>query len=153
MFQKLLQILKKNHQTIAFAESCTGGLLSSSFTEISGVSEVFKGSVVAYANEVKEDLLSVSKKSLESEGAVSEAVALQMAHGVRNKMKTSWGVAITGIAGPNGGTKEKPVGTVCFAVVGPHFEKTIKKRFSGDRIEIQKQSVNSARELIEESLK
>lgn len=137
---------------MAFAESCTGGKLSSAVTEIPGASEVFMGSIVAYANTAKEALLSVSKNSLEKYGAVSEAVALEMAKGARNTMKTNWGVAITGIAGPKGGTPEKPVGTVCFAVVGPNFEEAVTKHFLGSRLEIQSQSVNYAREFLERGL-
>lgn len=148
----LVEKLKKRKHSVSFAESCTGGLLSSWITEIPGASQVFIGAVVAYANEVKKSLLSVSEETLKTEGAVSEAVALQMASGVKNKMKTTWGVAITGIAGPEGGTKRKPVGTVCFAVVGPDFELSQTQHFKGGRLEIQKQSAEYAAQLLENSL-
>lgn len=126
--------------TVSFAESCTGGKLSARLTENSGVSHLFMGSVVCYANAVKEDVLGVRKESIEKHGAVSEVVALELAQGAQKVLKSSWSAAITGIAGPDGGTKTKPVGTVCFAIVGPGVEYTERKLFTGSRIQIQEQS-------------
>lgn len=141
---QILPLLRKHQQTLGFAESCTGGLLSTSLTSLPGVSDVFMGSVVSYANQVKMDLLSVDENSLKDHGAVSEQVALQMAQGARDKLKCSWALAITGIAGPSGGSVEKPVGTVCFAICGPNFEASTRQKFSGDRAAIQIHSVRFA---------
>lgn len=142
--QELIKSLRDQKLTVGFAESCTGGALSAFLAEQPGVSDIFLGSVVSYSNEAKVDLLGVSRDTLMQEGAVSEAVARQMAHGVRRQLKTDWSVAITGIAGPTGGTPEKPVGTVCFAIAGPSFEGSRKEFFSGDRKVIQQQSVDCA---------
>lgn len=142
--QELIKSLRDQKLTVGFAESCTGGALSAFLTEQPGVSDIFLGSVVSYSNEAKMDLLGVSRDTLMQEGAVSEAVARQMAHGVRRQLKTDWSVAITGIAGPTGGTSGKPVGTVCFAIAGPGFESSRKEFFSGDRKVIQQQSVDCA---------
>lgn len=145
-------MVRERKLKLAFAESCTGGLLSSELTEIPGVSDFYMGSVVAYAYDVKCDLLGVSRNALEKEGAVSEIIARQMAQGVRNKLKSDWSVAITGVAGPTGGTQEKPVGTVWFAVAGPNFVSAEKKNFSGTRKEIQQLSVEFAVKFLTESI-
>lgn len=142
--QELIRSLRDQKLTVGFAESCTGGALSAFLTEQPGISDIFLGSVVSYSNEAKVDLLGVRRDTLMQEGAVSESVARQMAHGVRRQLKTDWSVAITGIAGPTGGTPGKPVGTVCFAVVGPGFEDSRKELFSGDRKAIQHASVDLA---------
>lgn len=142
--QELIRSLRNQKLTVGFAESCTGGALSAFLTEQSGVSDIFLGSVVSYSNEAKVDLLGVRRDTLMQEGAVSETVARQMAHGVRRQLKTDWSVAITGIAGPTGGTPSKPVGTVCIAIAGPGFEDSRKELFSGDRKTIQMTSVDYA---------
>lgn len=149
---ELIQNFRSKKLTMSFAESCTGGRLSALITELAGVSDVFLGSVVSYSNEAKVNLLGVRREALETEGAVSELVAGQMAQGVREKLKSEWSVAITGIAGPSGGTSAKPVGTVCLAVSGPQFVATQRKLFSGSRIEIQNQSAESAMKFLLESL-
>jgi nicotinamide-nucleotide amidase len=141
---RLIRSLRDQKLTVSFAESCTGGALSAFLTEQAGVSDIFLGSVVSYSNEAKVDLLGVRREALMNEGAVSEIVARQMAQGVRKQLKTDWSVAVTGIAGPSGGTATKPVGTVCFAIAGPDFEESRKEIFSGDRKAIQQQSVNCA---------
>ena len=146
--QTLIDKLRMRQQTVGFAESCTGGLLSATLSAFAGVSDVFLGSVVSYSYQSKVDLLGVSWNVLKVEGAVSDRVARQMACGARNQLKSHWSVAITGIAGPTGGTPEKPVGTVWFAVSGPGFEATEKKLFSGGRTEVQKQSVEFAIDLL-----
>lgn len=102
--------------TLATAESCTGGLISHQLTNVPGSSVYFVGGVIAYANRVKEELLGVPKELLSAHGAVSAEVALAMAHGIRRLLATDVGLAVTGIAGPSGGTAEKPVGTVFVAV-------------------------------------
>lgn len=113
------EMLVQRGETLASAESCTGGVIASKFTAMSGASEYFWGGVVSYDNSVKENVLGVSRHNLETYGAVSEQVARQMAEGVRRLCGTTYGVSTTGIAGPTGGTPEKPVGTVWMAVATP----------------------------------
>ena len=108
----LITLLINKKLTISCAESCTGGLVAKTITDVGGCSEVFYGGVVSYANEVKENVLKVSHSTLEKHGAVSENTAKEMAKGVRELCKTDIGISTTGIAGPGGGTAEKPVGTV-----------------------------------------
>lgn len=144
----LINNLRSKKATISFAESCTGGKLSAKLTEIPGVSDIFMGSVVSYSNAAKEDFLGVLRETIQKFGAVSEATALQMAKGAQKGFKTQWALGITGIAGPDGGSAEKPVGTVCFAVVGPNFEWTGRKHFLGTRVQIQEQSVDFAVDLV-----
>lgn len=154
LLQELLNLLRSRKLTIGFAESCTGGLLSATLTSLAGVSDVYMGSVVSYSYEAKMDLLGVSASTLKNEGAVSESVARQMAQGARKQLKVDIAVAITGIAGPTGGTPDKPVGTVCFAVGGPGLaESAIRKHFSGNRAEVQEASVRFALEYVISNLK
>jgi nicotinamide-nucleotide amidase len=150
--QVVITTLKQNQWKIGFAESCTGGRLSAAWAEVPGVSDVFSGSVVSYSNEVKKELLEVQEKSLKEEGAVSQKVALEMAKGLRKKLKVDWALAITGIAGPTGGSAEKPVGTVWFAIAGPKFEGVQKKNFTGERVTIQQASVEFATQWLHEIL-
>ena len=112
--ERVAKLLRTRNYRISFAESCTGGLAAAELVGISGVSDVFDMSFVTYANEAKIKLLGVSKKSIASFGVVSEQVALQMACGAAEKAGCEVGVGISGIAGPDGGTAEKPVGMVCF---------------------------------------
>ncbi|MBO4614259.1 MAG: CinA family nicotinamide mononucleotide deamidase-related protein [Bacteroidales bacterium] len=127
------KLLKEKHCMVATAESCTGGKVASLITSISGSSEYYKGSVVSYCNEVKADVLGVSRADLEKYGAVSSTVAEQMASGVRRLLKTDYAVATTGIAGPTGGSDEKPVGTVWIAVATPTRVVSRKYVFGKDR--------------------
>ena len=113
------RILTERHQTISTAESCTGGKLASLLNKHSGSSAFYKGSVIAYSNEVKEHVLQVHREDLEAYGAVSEQVVKQMAQGVRKLLGTDFALSTSGVAGPTGGTKEKPVGTVWIAVATP----------------------------------
>ena len=113
-------------------------------TAIPGASDTFLGSIVCYANSVKCDVLGVSNHILESDGAVSEAAALALATGARSLLGCDIAVAITGIAGPGGGTEEKPVGTVCFSWVGPGFDETRRLHLRGDRERIRALSVGIA---------
>ncbi|MDS0221354.1 CinA family protein [Haloarcula sp. S1AR25-5A] len=108
--------LREADQTVAIAESCTGGLVGSKITDVPGSSDYFDRSLVTYSYEAKRELLAVSRESLDAHGAVSEPVAAEMAQGVRDTAGTDWGVATTGVAGPSGGTPETPVGTVYIAV-------------------------------------
>lgn len=151
--QDFIRSLRDQKLTVSFAESCTGGALSAFLTEQAGVSDLFMGSVVSYSNEAKVDILGVRRDTLMQEGAVSEAIARQMAHGVRRQLKSDWSVAITGIAGPSGGSPEKPVGTVCLAIAGPSFEDSRKEFFSGDRKAIQQASVDYAVSWLSEVVK
>ena len=136
--------LKKRKQTIVFAESCTGGLLSSTITAVPGSSEVFKGGIIAYSNEIKNTLLNVSMDLIEKHGAVSEEVARSMAIGAKIHLNSTWAISISGIAGPKGGTQEKPVGLIYFAIAGPDKTIIFKKMFNSirNRKEIQRLSVN-----------
>jgi nicotinamide-nucleotide amidase len=127
------KILIDKQQTIAVAESCTGGYLGHLFTSIPGSSAYFEGGVIAYAYDVKENLLGVSNEILNTEGAVSEACIIQMAKGVRNLLKTSIGLATSGIAGPDGGTTNKPVGTVWIALATDTQVITKKLQLGGSR--------------------
>lgn len=136
---------------LAVAESCTGGLLGERLTNIPGSSDVFLGGVIAYDNDVKRNLLGVRAEEIESYGAVSEAVALQMASGVREKLGADVGVSVTGIAGPGGGTTEKPVGLVWIAV---HASEVKARRFhvGGDRAEIRQRAAQAALEMVRRAL-
>ncbi len=109
------RLLKENNLTVSVAESCTGGLISHLFTKVAGCSAYFMGSVVSYSNEAKMKVLGVKKETLQEHGAVSEETIKEMAEGVRNLLNTDFGLATSGIAGPDGGTPEKPVGTVWIA--------------------------------------
>lgn len=125
--QKLIQIKK----TVATAESCTGGLVSKRITEVSGSSSVFECGVCSYANRIKNKILGVDNNTLNSVGAVSPETAEQMANGVRNLAGADYGISTTGIAGPTGGTKDKPVGLVYFAVADKE-KTTVIKALLGD---------------------
>ncbi len=141
----LIKKLTERNQTIVFAESCTGGLLSSSLTSISGSSQVFKGSIVSYSNELKNSLLNISEEKLIKYGAVSQEVCEAMAINAKEILGADWAIAISGIAGPNGGSQDKPIGLVHISISGPNNHITnIKKLFNPtrNRIEIQRLSVN-----------
>ena len=141
----LIKELAKRNESIVFAESCTGGLLSSSITSISGSSKVFQGSIVSYSNDLKNSLLNISEEKLTKYGAVSEEVCEAMAINAKEKLGSDWAIAISGIAGPKGGSQDKPVGLVYISISGPKNHITnIKKIFNStrNRIEIQTLSVN-----------
>ena len=127
------KLLRRRRLTVATAESCTGGLVAATLVNVPGSSEYFKGSVVAYSNEVKEKLLEVKRETLQKYGAVSAQTAKEMAIGVRKLLKTDIGISTTGIAGPGGGTAEKPVGLTYFAVAHPEGVEVFKKVFPYDR--------------------
>lgn len=140
----IIDILKSQNKTISFAESCTGGLLSEYITNVSGASEVFMGSVVSYDNSVKHNVLNVPDDILMNYGAVSEECAAFMASGVKKLMKTNYAVSITGIAGPNGGSEEKPVGLVYIGVAKEEEIKVYKNIFNGDRQQVRTKSAKKA---------
>ena len=131
MQQVLGKLLLKHNKTISTAESCTGGAIASLITSVPGASAYFEGSIVSYACGVKEMLLDVKKSTLENYGAVSEETVKEMLSGVLNKMKTDYGIAVSGIMGPDGGTPEKPVGTVWIAVGNKEKQvvQKLKQRF------------------------
>lgn len=147
------ELLKKRGLTLSAAESCTGGLLSSMITDVPGSSGYFTGSVVAYDNEVKKKTLGVKSATLREYGAVSVAAADEMASGVRRRLKTDIGVAVTGIAGPGGGTVRKPVGTVFIGVSVKDSVFVKKFLFKGERKKIKKLSSTAALEMVLWALK
>jgi nicotinamide-nucleotide amidase len=126
-------ILLQQHKTIGTAESCTGGYISHLITSMPGSSAYYKGSVIAYAYEAKENLLSVSKQELLQKGAVSQAVVTQMVKGAINNLKVDYAIAVSGIMGPDGETADKPVGTVWIAVGNAQKIETKKMQFQFDR--------------------
>lgn len=142
------QLLRKKKKTLAVAESCTGGLISNRITDVSGCSGCFIMGLVAYSNGIKENILGVSDKSIQKYGAVSKQVALEMAKGVRLLAATDIGISVTGIAGPTGGTKSKPVGLVYIALVMGRKQIVKEFRFKGSRKEIKFQASEAALELI-----
>lgn len=142
--QEVGQALIAKKLVLSFAESCTGGLASAIVTEIPGSSAWFDGGVVTYSNQAKQDLLGVSGESLRQYGAVSEQVASEMASGLLKQGRADIVASVTGIAGPDGGTSEKPVGTVCFAWASKNSPiKTQRSLFTGNRQEIRQQSVRA----------
>ncbi len=135
-------------KTLAVAESCTGGLVGARITSIPGASSVFAGGVIAYANEVKIRQLGVPETIIRSHGAVSEPAALALARGVRERLSSDVGLAVTGIAGPEGGTADKPVGTLHLAVNAAHDERHKTLRLPGDRTEIRHRAAQAALDLV-----
>jgi len=129
----VLDQLRSVGQTVAVAESCTGGGLGAALTASPGASAVMLGGVIAYADAVKQALLGVSADQLTAHGAVSEVVAKAMAEGVRRALQSDWGLAVTGIAGPGGGSEEKPVGMVCFAIAGPRGTTGFSRHYGHTR--------------------
>ncbi|MBN2237833.1 MAG: competence/damage-inducible protein A [Bacteroidales bacterium] len=125
--------LKKNHKTLSTAESCTGGYIAHLITTIAGSSNYYKGSAIVYSNDIKSSVLNVSNSNLEKDGAVSESVVKEMALGVKTKFGTDYSIATSGIAGPNGGTEEKPVGTTWIAIAGPNGVEAAKYHFGEHR--------------------
>jgi nicotinamide-nucleotide amidase len=121
-------------------------------TSIAGSSDVVLGGVIAYANDVKVRILEVDESTLASHGAVSEPVARQMAEGVRRRLEATIGISITGVAGPSGGTPEKPVGTVWIAVALPENTRALQLRLIGDREEIRRRATQSSLELVRRAL-
>jgi nicotinamide-nucleotide amidase len=155
------EALRDRGETVAVAESCTGGLIGSLLTDVPGSSDYFDRSLVTYSNDAKQQHLGVSREALDAEGAVSEPVARQMAQGVRDTAGTTWGVSTTGIAGPDGGTPEKPVGTVFIGVAyagewgtNRSMTQVARYEFDGMRTEIKakiaRQALNDLRTAFEE---
>ena len=127
---------------LATAESCTGGWVSAAITAIAGSSQWFERGYVTYSNQAKQEMLGVQASTLEHHGAVSEAAVLEMASGAINHSGAQCAVAISGIAGPGGGSTEKPAGTICFAWALPGSVEAVTQHFSGDRKSVRSQSVH-----------
>jgi nicotinamide-nucleotide amidase len=149
VIEHIIQTLIENKKSISVAESCTGGLIASMITSISGSSEVFNGSIVSYSNDIKRSWLGVSKTTLEQFGAVSELCVREMMEGVLNASMSDFALATSGIAGPTGGTAEKPVGTVFVGARAKNGEILVERLLlKGDRSYIQKQSAYHAFRLL-----
>ncbi len=139
--ENLVALLRARGLTCATAESCTGGGVGSAITSVPGSSAVFSGGVISYSNEVKNRVLGVSQETLNTVGAVSSETAIQMARGARELLRADIAVSITGIAGPDGGSEEKPVGLVWFGIASEAGERAEKAIFRGDRARIREQAV------------
>ncbi len=142
---KLQTLLRANKQTLTTAESCTGGLVASMITKMSGSSDIFNGSIVTYSNKIKNQELNVKNETLENYGAVSFEVVNEMLDGVIKKFDANFAIAISGIAGPNGATKNKPVGTIVIGLGNSNNDKIVATyNFSGSREEVQIQASKRA---------
>jgi nicotinamide-nucleotide amidase len=149
----VVRLLKQRKETLATAESCTGGLIANKITNVSGASEVFLAGYVTYANSAKSDVLNVDSKLIDKHGAVSEAVARAMAEGARRREASTHGLATTGIAGPTGGSDEKPIGTVYIALASENSGTIVKKfRFPTDRETFKQLAAQAALDLLRRRL-
>lgn len=148
---RLVAFCTEKGKTVATAESCTGGLIAGRITSVPGASAVFLGGVVSYANEVKRDVLGVPQGVLDHAGAVSAECAEAMASGVRALLKADAAVSVTGIAGPDGGTPQKPVGLVWFGVATASGARAESQRFDGDREAVRRQACDLALQLLLEA--
>jgi len=153
LLNKISIILKKQNLKIATAESCTGGLIAHTLTNISGASDYFDRGVVSYSNKSKTELLGVPKKLIDKYGAVSNPVAKAMADGIRVKSEVDIGISTTGIAGPAGGTKEKPVGLVFIAISTKDNVIVKKYQFGGNRIQNKYDTCKAALDMLYDNLK
>ena len=145
---KIASILTKKKQTLATAESCSGGLLAHTLTNIPGSSAFFWLGITAYDNAAKTKILNIPVPLIKKHGAVSDEVARAMAQGIRKILKTDFGIGITGIAGPDGGTKTKPIGLVYVAVSDGTFTMVKECRFKGNRLQNKKNAVQASLELL-----
>jgi PncC family amidohydrolase len=143
-------VLKELGLTVAVAESVTGGLIGSRFTDVAGSSEYFMGGVVSYSNDAKVKLLEVKRETLARHGAVSEETALEMAAGVRRAFGTDIGLSVSGIAGPGGATKDKPVGLMWLAISTQTATRARSVRLTGDRLQNKSGAADAVLELLEE---
>jgi nicotinamide-nucleotide amidase len=148
----ILDLLRDRNETIAVGESCTGGLLGAALTSVPGSSDVFQGGTITYTNQAKHEILGVPKADLDQHGAVSEQVAIAMAEGALQKLHSTWALSTTGIAGPGGGTPEKPVGMVFIGVAGPDgsFAKQLDLR--GNRGIVRERTVGVAQDILRRRL-
>ncbi len=148
ILKKVSNYLIDKKLKIATAESCTGGLIAHTLTNISGSSNYFDRGIVSYSNNAKSELLEVSKELLEEYGAVSELVAKEMAENIRKLSKVDIGLSTTGIAGPTGGSREKPIGLVYIGISTKNYKKIKKFLFKGDRIDIKMSTCNAALKML-----
>jgi len=148
----VLQRARRANLSLGAAESCTGGLVGGRLTDIPGSSDVFMGAVVCYADRLKTELLDVPAELIMAHGAVSEEVARAMAEGARRRLGVDLAVSVTGIAGPSGGTADKPVGTVWFAVASPTGSDTRRIVFFGSRREVRERATQTALYLLDRRL-
>jgi nicotinamide-nucleotide amidase len=144
----VLQLARAGRFRLATAESCTGGMLGAAITDVPGASESYAGGVVAYSNSAKSSLLGVDPRSLAECGAVSESVAGAMATGARDALAADFAVSVTGVAGPGGGTADKPIGTVWFGMAGTDGIRTDLRHFPGDRDVVRMRAVAAALDLL-----
>jgi nicotinamide-nucleotide amidase len=142
------ELLAKNRKTLSMAESCTGGLISERITSVPGSSMYFREAAVVYSNETKHKLLGVNEETLKLYGAVSAQTAVEMAQGIKNISGTDYAVSVTGIAGPSGGTKEKPVGLVYVGICGPKIHSAFECHFRGSRSDVRQAAANKALDLL-----
>ncbi len=152
LVEKIIQNLTEQNQTITFAESCTGGRIAAAFTAISGASEILDGSCVTYSNDIKHLWLGVENEVLDKYGAVSSQCVSQMLEGIQRLAGSDYAIAVSGIAGPTGGTELKPVGTVYIGLQTPFSQEVFHCNFSGPREAIQEQSTIFAIEKLAEIL-
>jgi PncC family amidohydrolase len=145
-------LLRARGATVATAESCTGGLIGHLLTNVSGSSDYYLGGVIAYSNDVKQNILRVQAGTLATVGAVSRETALQMAHGARRLLKADYALSTTGIAGPTGGTAGKPIGLVYIALAGPDIERCERHVWEEDRLGNKARSARRALQMLIEHL-
>jgi len=148
MAQTIVNLLKSAGATVSMAESCTGGMLASQIIDIAGASDVLNEAHVTYANDAKERILGVSHATLETHGAVSEGCAREMAEGARRISGADYGLSTTGIAGPDGGTPDKPVGTVYVGLASANGSEVIRLNLRGDRTRIRSMTCLQALNLL-----
>lgn len=138
---RVIEIFREKGLSLALAESCTGGMIAETITNVAGASDIFYGSAVTYVNSAKEHILGVAHETLEKHGAVSSECAEEMACGSRRVYGADVAMSVTGIAGPGGGSAAKPVGTVWFGLASKDGTETFRRRFDGDRAAVRRQTV------------
>ncbi len=152
LIEQLAAELLQRGQRVCTAESCTGGLIAKSLTDLAGSSDWFDRGFVTYSNAAKSEMLAVPASVITEYGAVSEAVATAMASGALRHSEADYAVAVTGIAGPGGGSADKPVGTVWIAVAGPLQQRSQKFNFAGDRAAVREATLQSALQMLSQSI-
>ena len=145
--EQIAQRLRDQGSLLCTAESCTGGLIAKSFTDLAGSSDWFERGFVTYSNEAKSEMLAVPASIIQDYGAVSEAVAVAMASGALRFSRADYSIAVTGVAGPGGGSDEKPVGTVWIAVAGEDQSRACHYQFDGDREAVRNATLKSSLEM------
>lgn len=138
---RVIEIFREKGLSLALAESCTGGMIAETITNVAGASDIFYGSAVTYVNSAKEHIIGVARETLEKHGAVSSECAEEMACGARRVYGADVAMSVTGIAGPGGGSEAKPVGTVWFGLATKDGAETFRRRFDGDRAAVRRQTV------------